>query len=131
MTQRTPPRSVLFLDARSVAGSTALTDQLTRLAAESGWVEEYLRCYPGDPFGPTLQVRELRAAPKGSIVLLDHTDREQALWFFGSMRDEMFNLPITLVVTVPPSVARSLDAPPMDVFFDSVFTTDAPEEAAD
>jgi hypothetical protein len=131
VTQDTPPRSTLFLDARSIDGSRALTDQLNRLAADSGWIEEYLRPYPGDPFAPAMQIRELRTAPKGSIVLLDHPDREQALWFFGSMRDEMFNIPITFVVTVAPSVAECLNAPPMDIFFDSAFTTDAPEQAAD
>lgn len=120
--RQAPGRSVLYLDASLSADSRELTDALAQSAAAAGRTGAYRPPYPGDPFGPTFQMRGLREAPKDAIVLLDNPSVSQSLWFFGSMRDEIWNTPVNFTVATDPTVAERLASPPMDAFFDLTVT---------
>jgi hypothetical protein len=74
---------------------------------------------PDDPFALVTQIRRLREAPEGSMILLDDPDADQAAVLFGRLRDELWQLPAWFTAAVNPTVeAASLQHPPADAFFD-------------
>jgi hypothetical protein len=119
---RSEGRPALLLSARLVVGSRALIDALLELAVEEDWIEPAPAPGADDPLGAARQVRRLRQAPDGALVLGDDLTVEQAQTLFGQLRDEWWQTPVNFTAAVRPDVAQALSAPPADVFFDDRLT---------
>jgi len=114
------PRVVL-VDARVAGDARDLIDILLQEAVDDGWVEPAGRPDRDDPFALASQIRRLRDAPNGSMILLDDPDAGQAATLFGRMRDELWQLPVWFAVAVNPGTYASvLTQPPANAFFDVV-----------
>ncbi len=113
------PRAVL-VDARLAGDAYELVDLLARECADAGWLEEVARPDRDDPFGLVSQIRRLRDAPEGSMILIDDPDTEQAATLFGRLRDELWQLGVWFVVAVNVGIYGALKQPPANAFFDTV-----------
>jgi hypothetical protein len=122
---------VVYLDGRRWDGVDEMADELRRrlgvksptrisfeaLAALSGTEPE--------PKAPSAQ-RTLDAllgampASKRWVVLLDSPQHDAAHTLFGRLRDVVWQLPISWVVTADSSAADAFRRPPADAFFDPV-----------
>jgi hypothetical protein len=114
------PQSAVFIDARLADDARILVDMLLQAAADVGWVPTAELPRADDPFGPVAQIRRLREAPSGALVLLDDPDPGQSAVLFGRMRDELWQLPVWFTVAINPASLQVLSRPPADAFFDSV-----------
>jgi hypothetical protein len=120
-TQPPHPRALaIYVDARRADGPTQLVDRLLATAVDEEWIPDAERPNPDDPFGLEKQLRRLEDAPKGSLILLDDLDREQAAILFGRMRDVLFQLPVRFTVAVGEATLPVLSRPPANAFFDIV-----------
>lgn len=112
---------VILIDARVAGDGRDLIDVLLKEAADDGWVEAAETPNRDDPFALVSQIRRLRGAPDGSMILLDDPDPEQAATLFGRLRDELWQLPVWFTAAVNPSTYTSvLSQPPANAFFDTV-----------
>ena len=110
---------VILVDARVAGDARDLIDIVIEEAIDEGWVEAAGRPDRDDPFAIASQIRRLRDAPDGSMILLDDPDAEQAATLFGRLRDELWQLPVWFTVAVNPSTYTSvLSQPPANAFFD-------------
>jgi hypothetical protein len=123
-------RPALLLSGRHAADSKSLTDLLLALAAEEEWLPDAPRPEVDDPLGPARQLRRLRGAPEGSLVLVDDLTIEQARSLFGQFRDELWQTPVNFATAVRPEVDQVLSQPPADAFFDQRFTLEPLEGKA-
>jgi hypothetical protein len=119
-----PPRPAVFVDARLSADARELVELILLEAERQAWVPKVSAPAAEDPFGPVTQLRRLREASKGALVLIDDPTSAQALILFGRFRDELIQLPISFAVSVSPPVFYAVNHPPSDVFFDSVIHLD-------
>jgi hypothetical protein len=118
--ERSAPNAML-VDAHVASDARDLIDILLKEAEDDGWVEVAARPIRDDPFALVAQIRRLRAASDGSMILLDDPNAEQAAALFGQLRDELWQLPVWFTVAVNPSIYTSvLSQPPANAFFDSV-----------
>jgi hypothetical protein len=116
---------VILVDARVAGDARDLIDIVLNGAVDDGWVETAERPDRDDPFALVAQIRRLRDAPDGSMILLDDPDAEQAATLFGRLRDELWQLPVWFTVAVNPSTYSSvLSQPPANAFFDVVIELD-------
>ena len=115
-------RPALLLSGRLAEDSRSLADLLLALAVEEEWLPDAPRPDSNDPLGPARQLRRLREAPDGSLVLADDLTIEQARSLFGQFRDELWQTPVNFVAAVRPEVGQVLSQPPADAFFDQHFT---------
>jgi hypothetical protein len=112
---------VILIDARVAFDPRDVIDILLKEAVADGWVEAAERPDRDDPFALVSQIRRLRDASDGSMILLDDPDAEQAATLFGRLRDELWQLPVWFTVAVNPSTYTSvLSQPPANAFFDTV-----------
>jgi hypothetical protein len=121
------PKAIL-VDARLAGDARDLIDLVLEEAVDDGWIEAARRPDRDDPFALASQVRRLRDAPDGSMILLDGPDAEQAATLFGRLRDELWQLPVWFTVTVNPTTYTSvLSQPPANAFFDVIIELEALE----
>lgn len=112
---------VMLVDARVAGDARDLIDIVLKEAVDDGWVEAAGRPDRDDPFALVSQIRRLRDARDGSMILLDDPDAEQAATLFGRLRDELWQLPVWFTVAVNPNTYTSvLSQPPANAFFDLV-----------
>ncbi len=116
---------VILVDARVAGDARDLIDIVLKEAVDDGWVEAAGRPDRDDPFALVSQIRRLRDARDGSMILLDNPDAEQAATLFGRLRDELWQLPVWFTAAVNPSTYTSvLMQPPANAFFDVVIQLD-------
>jgi AAA domain len=112
---------VILVDARVAGDARDLIDILLKEAVDEGCAETSGSPDRDDPFALVSQIRRLRDAPDGSMMLLDDPDVEPAATLFGRLRDELWQLPVWFIVAVNPSTYSSvLSQPPANAFFDVV-----------
>jgi hypothetical protein len=107
----------LVVSAQLVDHSRDLVDLLCVQAEDEEWIEKAELPSRHDPLGPARQIRRLRDAPEGALVLIDDPTTEQARTLFGQLRDELWQTPLSFVVATSPAVAQALRQPPADAFF--------------
>ena len=119
--EASPPRPVIFVDARLAADARELVELILLEAERQSWVLEATPPAVDDPFGAVNQVRRLLEAPAGALVLVDDPTAAQAVILFGRFRDELIQLQqVVFAVSLSPPVFHAVNRPPSDVFFDSV-----------
>ena len=112
----------ILVSARLIDGPRTLVDLLLAEAQDADWVEHQDPPAKDDPLGPARQIRRLRDAPPGGIVLVDDPTAEQVRTLFGQLRDELWQTPVSFAVAVGPAVARVLEQAAADAFFDTKLT---------
>lgn len=109
--------AVAYVDGNRLAVPRADADDLFHAVVDAVAARgSVLEPEPPSPIGS----ERLAVLPRDTIVLVDDIDPDIAQDAFGRHRDELWQLPITWVVTGATNVRSRLLAPPADAFFDNV-----------
>ena len=125
--------NTLLLGERG-SGKTSLVHQLERTLEADGTAVDFVDA--GSTPDPAALMDAISGdVPEGggrAVVLVDGAPPEVAHGLFGRLRDEVWQLPLTWVVTGDAAKRAAYLEPPADAFFDSVVVLDdLPLEAAE
>lgn len=77
---------------------------------------------PPTPSGPYPAFGEYHDLPAGTVAIVDNISADLARDLFGRLRDEVWAIPATWVVSCPTHQQAAILEPPADAFFDVVLT---------